>query len=31
MSTLEHLITIQHLLNVHIGKLPFIWLAKKDD
>ena len=29
--TLECLITVQHLLNVHNGKLDFIWLAKKDD
>ena len=29
--TLEYLITLQHLLNVHNGKLDFIWLAKKDN
>ena len=29
--TLEYLITVQHLLNVHNGKLSFIWLAKKDN
>ena len=27
---LEYLITVQHLLNVHNGKLDFIWLVKKD-
>ena len=31
LSTLEYLITVQHLLNVHYGKLDFIWLAKKDN
>ena len=30
-DTLEYLITVQHLLNVHNGKLVFIWLAKKDN
>ena len=30
-NTLEYLITLQHLLNVHNGKLDFIWLAKKDN
>ena len=30
-ATLEYLITVQHLLNVHNGKLDFIWLAKKDN
>ena len=30
-STLEYLITVQHLLNVHNGKLDFIWLPKKDN
>ena len=29
--TLEYLITVQHLLNLHNGKLHFIWLAKKDN
>ena len=28
--TLEYLITVQHLLNVHYGKLDFIWLAKME-
>lgn len=28
--TLEYLITLQHLLNVHNEKLLLIWLAKKD-
>ena len=28
--TLEYLISIQHLLNVHNGKLRIIWLAKED-
>ena len=27
----QELIIVQHLLNVHIGKLDFIWLAKKDN
>ena len=31
ISTLEYLITVQHPLNVHNGKLDFIWLAKKDN
>ena len=30
-STLKYLITVQHLLNVHNGKLYFIWLTKKDN
>ena len=30
-TTLEYLITVQHLLNVQKGKLDFIWLAKKDN
>ena len=30
-TTLEYLITVQHLLNVHNGKLDFTWLAKKDN
>ena len=29
--TLEYLITVQHLLNVHNGKLDFKWLAKKEN
>ena len=29
--TLEYLIIVQHLLNVHNGKLDFIWLAKEDN
>ena len=29
--TLEYLITLQYLLNVHNGKVDFIWLAKKDN
>ena len=29
--TLEYLITVQHLLNVHNVKLDFMWLAKKDN
>jgi len=31
LLNLEYLITVQHLLNVHNGKLDFIWLAKKDN
>ena len=27
--TIENLITVQHLLNIHNGKLDFIWLAKE--
>ena len=30
-TTLEYLITVQHLINVQKGKLDFIWLAKKDN
>ena len=30
-DTLEYLITVQHLLNVHNEKLDFISLAKKDN
>ena len=30
-NTLEYLITVQHLSNVHNGKLHFMWLAKKDN
>ena len=29
--TLEYLITVQHLLNVHNGKLDLIWLTKWDN
>ena len=31
LTTLEYLITVQHLLNVYNGKLNFIWLANKDN
>ena len=31
MATLEYLITVQHILKVHNGKLDFIWLVKKDN
>ena len=27
----EYLIIVQHLFKVHIGKLDFIWLARKDN
>ena len=30
-ATVEYLISVQHLLNVHNGKLDFIRLAKKDN
>ena len=30
-ATKGYLITVQHLLNVHNGKLHFIWLTKKDN
>ena len=30
-GTLEYLITVQHLLNVHNGKLDHILLANKDN
>ena len=30
-TTLEYLISVQHLLNVHIGKLYFIGVEKKDN
>ena len=29
--TIEYPITVQHILNVHNGKLDFIWLEKKDN
>ena len=31
LFTLEYLITVQHLLNVHNGKPEIIWLANKDN
>ena len=30
-STLEYLITVQHVLKVHNEKLPYTWLVKKDN
>ena len=30
-ATLEYLITVQHLLNVHNEKLRLIWFEKKDN
>ena len=31
LFTLKYQITVQHLSNVHNGKMYFIWLAKKDN
>ena len=31
IGTLEYLIAVEHLMNVHNGNLCFVWLAKKDN